>query len=266
MLWHGCPILSSCSYCQAGKADKRWNWLSAVYCICLEDADVRYKASQECFHACGLCTRVVYYRPVRASCSMHYQLNKGEYGCWQSHAAVNGKDLDHDGYVLVLEDDVYVNNYSSMACLPELVEQQWEVLYLGGVPMFGLPVPGSGTRIWNGFILTTEAYVTTQRARKIIVGEFDAGLPSGYQIDQFLARNTKQRYLYPSIFSQRSDVDSCIGYHDWLLYIMHFRGDHPRFTAACLLSLLPILIVLLLTLCIYLLVTTPSKSTNHKNL
>ncbi len=253
-MWTRCPSLASCEFC-TGKRANSWNFLLAAYCICLADANARFETSQAALHETGLCQKVIYYRPLRATSTICKRLTCGEFGCWQSHATVNGLHLTDKGLVLVLEDDICVLGTSCLSSLYDKIQSYqkcFDVFYIGGTPMFGTPC---GQNVWKSFVLCTEAYITTQQARQCIVNEFENGLPNCYQIDQFLARFTKQYYLYPPIFSQRSANDSSIGYNGFMTQCMNFKSRVPCFCAAFMLSLLPALVfilVLLLSFCLVL--------------
>lgn len=247
-MWVACPVSADCCYCRQEKKGD-WDWLLGAYCICLQESEDRFESSQQCFHQTGLCQRAVYYRPTRATCSLSSCMSPGEYGCWQSHATVNGMHISEVGSVLVLEDDV-VCIRSGNICQKQ--QCTGELLYLGGSPMFGWPIESG---LWKSFVLCTEAYVTSQSARCKIICEFDEGIPSGYQIDQFLARRCRQYFVYPPLFSQLPDNTSSIGYGGLMTKCMHFRTRLPRFTAACMLSIIPTLVVVAVLLCLLLFLT-----------
>lgn len=256
--WQRCPPSPSCSFCQT-KSSYPWYWgfVDAVYCICLQDADDRFQSSQECFHRCGLCRYVIYYRPKRCKKSLNAALDKGTYGCWESHAVVCNDSLDKKGLVLILEDDV------GLLCQDPRVTQDlataictlptFDALYLGGNPMFGLPL-STCARIWRGQVMCTEAYVTTLACRRHLVAEFTEGCRSNYAIDQYLANTTSQLYVNPALFAQRVDLESCIGYSTIHTGMMRFRNGHPLLCAALTLSLIPVIVALIVMLCLYLLI------------
>lgn len=252
-MWHACPTSATCCYC-SGEKETGWNWLLGAYCICLDEAHERFASSQACFHATGLCQKVIYYRPARAEYSLNPCLNKGEYGCWQSHATVNGLHCDTEGPVLILEDDVCVLSAFNDEYLEEIAalyrSSCRDVFYLGGVPFWGVPV---SCHLWRSFVLCTEAYITNLGSRRRIVLEFETG--PRYQVDQCYARLFRQHYLYPPVFSQLPDNVSSIGYSGWLTKCMHYRTRNPCLIASVMLSTLPVLIILLVTLVTFIFLT-----------
>lgn len=249
-MWHRCTRLWTCAYC-SGSRTEDWSWFSGIYCICLQDAVRRYEQAEQLFHRIGLCAHVVFYRPTRPKQSPIPELKTGEYGCWQSHAIVLSKKCD--GYMLVLEDDLKLVSLESLGRIREVCVDkrgEFDVLYLGGCPMNWMRPVAPG--VWEGGVQTTEAYITTPSARAVITGEFAAN--PRLQIDQFLAKESGLRsyFIFPSIFSQREDLPSQIGYSRNLRALMEYRCRHSTLVSALFLSKFPIVLFIVVFVAILL--------------
>lgn len=141
--FHKCPIKSGC-YCDVDNNKEnpyKWDFLDAIYCICLKDREDRLLTSSNRFHQYGLCQYITYYRPVK-DISKHVD-SASSRGCWNSHRYVikKAKELNYK-HILIFEDDVYfsskynpkkVNTIKN--CL-KILPFNWDIFYLGHVPLY----------------------------------------------------------------------------------------------------------------------------------
>ncbi len=184
--FHTCPILNGCmcdTLYQGGHPfEGVWDFIPTVFCIATKDRPDRVNVSAAEFHRVGLCKKVVFFRPNRATKEQKQILLKhgftkpSQWGCWESHRAVAfvARKWLAVPYHLTFEDDVHFNmqatpdqvrlihshlkssflsSSSSRSLLrlrgnsqekAETSKNQWAIYFLGHLPM---PVVSSPTRL-----------------------------------------------------------------------------------------------------------------------
>ena len=117
-----------------------------IFCICLRERDDRLHESAREFHRLGLCSRILYYRPLRPDKQLVKSLglkSPGAYGCFESHrmlARVARQELKCDN-MLVFEDDVqFVPDVTSetiqnVARKFHNLPSDWDLFFLGHWPL-----------------------------------------------------------------------------------------------------------------------------------
>lgn len=159
--WHRCPPDPACPHCRAlGGPSLSWDFVDAVFCICLDSRHDRLLHAAREFHRTGLCRRVVFHRPARHP-------EKGIAGSWESHRAVLMRAL-REGVerALVFEDDVLFNRritprlLASIARALDSLPPDWTIFYLGHWPLRVRFVAPHVLRTSSGCI---HAYVASRR-------------------------------------------------------------------------------------------------------
>lgn len=161
--FHKCPIKEGC-YCDLSTNKEnpyKWDFLDAIYCICLKDRPDRFENSSARFHQYGLCEYITYYRPDKDVTT--HTTNASGRGCWNSHRKVIKKAKESlYTKILIFEDDMYfskdyniktVNNIKNdISILPV----DWDVFYLGHFPLYSYHYKNN---IYRTFSLSLHAYI-----------------------------------------------------------------------------------------------------------
>jgi GR25 family glycosyltransferase involved in LPS biosynthesis len=201
------------------RAEYEAGWASladAIYCICLQERPNRFAEACTQLHRWGLCRLVRFYRPIRktdAECAAQNITIKGLYGSWKSHQACAADAVQRQSQAaLILEDDfemlkarMSVHRVRRIARdRRNHVPNDWDVLFLGQMPTYGLPVFRAGLmppRIWQTRSVWIHAYVLSPKAQlRIAQTSFVEG--GRTPLDVWMRSRLKQYAVFPQICVQ----------------------------------------------------------------
>ena len=192
-----------------------WSFVDDVFCICLQDRDDRFRTSADEFHRVGLCSRVVYLRPQKATASMCGGCNSpGTFGNWESHKYCCMLSLRNRSVrCLVFEDDVEFLPRMTPAVLRRVAGhlkslRSWDVYYLGHLPLAALPVSANLTRTVS---LMTHSYIVNRPfMRRVVRTDYVRDrLHSTAPLEAWFMRYARNYAHYPGLTIQslsKSDV------------------------------------------------------------
>ena len=205
-----CPDPVSCK-----TMGSKWaSWLPKVFCISLNERDDRMKLASEEFHKVGLCSLVEFYRPIKDTSSVPRPATRG---CWESHRAVASRAMATGlSHVLITEDDLVWSHNAKLDNLKSIFQElpkDWEIFYLGHMPLFGYPVR-LDLKLWRTWSGCTHCYVINKNVMKWMKNHPYDDEPIKESmiwnknigqkgIDDFIRRLFVQYSLFPMISYQR---------------------------------------------------------------
>ncbi len=161
--FHPCAPDPDCPYCNGSIGEDEaldWSFLDGAYCISLKSREDRAQNVAQEFHKVGLCSKVMFYRPLKHPV-------KGIIGSWESHRAV-GQDALRRGYqtTLIMEDDVYFSDHLKPRKLRAIgralkgLPPHWQIFFLGHWPVWAYPVRHNVLRTGSA---CAHAYIVSPR-------------------------------------------------------------------------------------------------------
>lgn len=279
--WQTCPTQIGC-ICDPGgptqnvlfDLERAWKTIAgAVFCICLQERDDRFRAACAEAHRVGLCRLLQFYRPhkptpdelARASRVAGVKA-RGFFGSWESHRTVASRAI-HCSRILILEDDFRVlhEKETTRTTIQRLVAAGraadqlpagWEVFYLGHMPAAGYPVTRNVFRTWSCWI---HAYVLSPAGRRRLAAtSYVANAVRGKReqtLDGFVMRTMQQYALFPQIIVQSGvGSDNLIGtdhYTQLVEWWVRVHRDHSFAIETAVLVLLPLLVLILVAFMLF---------------
>ncbi len=197
--------VDNCTYCNS--RENHWDFLDAVYVICLADRPDRLKSTLDEIHSCGLC---------QANTNIYLAQRSQDgfvAGCWDSHVQVSKHALEkNQDVVLDLEDDFMFDKERPLneiisqikESIAQLPPEKWNRLSLGHISWFKMPYSKNLDRAAS---VLTHAQIWSKRGLQWMVDHpyDEASKMFNIQIDGFISLRLSHSYsVRPMIAFQRN--------------------------------------------------------------
>jgi hypothetical protein len=197
---------TNCEYCQS--RENIWNFLDAVYVICLKDREDRFQKALIEVHRTGLCQIGRFYRPTRSPDGFVA-------GCWDSHVQVAKHALQlNQNIVMALEDDfeldksktpqdIAVEVSNALSVLPK---DKWTRLSMGQISWFKMYYASGVDRSSS---VLTHAHIWSPRGLQWMIDHpYDkvSNISQKLQVDGFISFRLPFSYsMSPMVAYQRNE-------------------------------------------------------------
>lgn len=180
------------------------------WCICLQERNDRYEASQIEFKKVGLDNTIKYHRPVRDS-------RGGRIGCWLSHLycmETSYRNNPNQSYILIFEDDVrFCDNWKQQIPLVQKFlenEPEWDFFRLGCRYDILYRESKTSPNIWMGQSTALHAYFINMKYVEKLLNQESFYHPENteHHIDTYVHDdpNLRDYFLLDAMCDQNMDL------------------------------------------------------------